>query len=136
MRRGEMFRLRYGEGETGWAKWLGDGKARIANLPISGLLNIDDVVEVVEREDRLEIARVVSSVFACRTTVAYPEPFERNYWTLRGALEALDCKVEGMVEGLAVVAHQESVNPVAVLKKLGLKLRVVGRARSKRSRVK
>lgn len=123
MKVGDSIKLVYEPGETGWGNVveLSKGKkpmlVRIANVPLSSLLNIDDVVEAAPgkgRDDRLLAGRVVSRAFKFKVALHYPEPHTENYRKIRLALQAAGCKVEGMLPGRALVAcNTEDLDAVA-----------------------
>lgn len=128
MKVGDSIKLVYEPGETGWGNVveLSKGKkpmlVRIANVPLTDLLNIDDVVEAAPgkgKDDRLLAGRVVSRAFKYKVGVNYPEPHTENYRKIRLALQAVGCKVEGMLPGRALVAcNDQDVN--AITKEAGV----------------
>ena len=104
------FSLRYSDGETGWAYSLGDGLAVIANIPMAENLNIDDLVEMTTDGDLPRIKRVLQRTFNRKTILRYPAPHQENFSKLVKYLHARGCKVEGMYNGVCVVAHTQLVN--------------------------
>lgn len=133
-KRGEMFKLRIGKGETCWAEALGFERARIANVPFSGAYNIDDEVQicVVDGEDGYAIEALIRRQFARRASVQYKKPFKTTFAALYGAFTAMGGKVEGLVDGALVVAYNDVVDgsgkmgfdPTVVLKRLGMEKKV------------
>lgn len=108
----KMIKLAYDEGESGWAEDLGDGKARIANLPLAGDLNVDDVVKVVKRDGRSAVGERVARAFAQKTGITYPEPHKETYAKLAQHFHTKGWKMEGMVPGTAFVAHPGTLEDV------------------------
>ena len=103
-------KLVYEEGESGWAEDLGDGKARIANLPLAENLNIGDVVKVVEKNGRRHAGDLVVRAFNQKTGIRYPEPHKETWATLVKAFDG--CKLEGMVPGMGFIAHNGTADDV------------------------
>jgi hypothetical protein len=69
----EMVRMYLAPGESGWAELVGPRTVRIANIPFSGELNIDDIVRVRRGpHGMIEPVRVMERVFPVRTTIWYP----------------------------------------------------------------
>jgi hypothetical protein len=127
MKVGDSIKLVYEPGETGWGTVveLPKGKkpmlVRITNVPLTDLLNIDDVVEAApgKKDDRLHASRVISRAFEYKIGLDYPEPHTENYGKIRRALQAAKCKVEGMLPGRALVAcNDQDVD--AIVKKAGV----------------
>lgn len=116
----------YGDGESGWAVDLGDGTARIANIPLTDGLNIDDVVRLELTEDgRRRAGDVVSSVFPIKASIYYDKgaPFGK----FRTAMHAIGCKVEGFIaptaerRGWAMVACKEGTDVYGIARAHGLR---------------
>ena len=119
---GDSIKLVYEPGETGWGTVveLPKGKkpmlVRITNVPLTDLLNIDDVVEAApgEKDARLHAGRVISRTFKYKVGLDYPEPHTENFGKIRRVLQAAGCKVEGMLPGKALVAcNDQDVNAIA-----------------------
>jgi len=113
-------RLRFEEDETGWGVRLSDSHIQIANIPFSDRLNIDDVVEAHEQDGRLSAGRVVARTFHGKTAISYPEPFMETYGKLFDAWRAAGMKCEGLLGGLALIAHHKDSDPVKVAQAAGV----------------
>ena len=109
----ESVKVRFGPGETGWGLRLAPDRVRINNIPYSDRLNIDDLVEV-DPDDvgLLDVKRVLARSFEKKTAVDYEEPYRENYAKLWGAWHAAGMKCEGILPGLAVVAHHADQDPM------------------------
>ena len=121
----ENCHIRYDEGETGWAEVLGEGKYRICNIPLTDLLNIDDVVTCAEGDDGwLEVVDVLERKYPSKTAIKY-DTVEQYKGICERATEA-GFKVEGMVgphhgkPGICFVAHDENLNVYEMIKKAGV----------------
>lgn len=122
-------RICYTPGETGWAEDMEGGLARICNIPLCDNLNIDDVVRLTDFKDGFkEVAEVIRKGFPLKTCLHYHTPDQFKALALR--VRAANQKIEGMVApyerdgkdypGLALVAHHDDFDPVAVAKELGI----------------
>jgi hypothetical protein len=118
----KMVKVRFAKGETGWGRQLEPGRVMIANIPLTDRLNIDDLVEVdtTPKTGPLEIARVLKRTFECKTAIEYPTPHLDNYAKLLDAWNDAGIKCEGMLPGLAIVAHHENQDPVRVATDAGV----------------
>lgn len=117
-----MIRLLYGEGESGWAEDLGDGTAKIANVPFGGDLNLHDIVKIVVKDGRKTAGEVISRAFPNRTAFKYAEPHEANYAKLHDACVAAGWHLEGAVPGFAVCAHPADTNFADLAKLAGVEV--------------
>jgi hypothetical protein len=108
----------YEEGESGWAVDLGDGQARISNLPIANNLNIDDVVSLKTVNGRRWVDKVLSRTFFRKTSLEYDMPYKKNYRAIWETLRTAGMKVEGLM------AHQRDQDPVAVCEAAGIEVRL------------
>jgi hypothetical protein len=71
-RMGEMVKIRYAEGETGWAEELTNGTYCIDNIPLSDRLNIDDIVRCRLNDDgELVVSRRLKGRYPEKTTIRY-----------------------------------------------------------------
>jgi len=124
---GAMIRVRVDDDETCWAEDLGDGKARIDNIPLYGEFNIDDVVVVLKGIGRSLpiVVEVVAKVFKKKVFVFYDSvsQFEK----LKEVLLRLGCKVEGYREprgatarGMMAVAAQDNVDVFEKAREVGI----------------
>lgn len=115
--------MRFGDKETGWALELEPGLVEINNIPLSDALNIGDVVKVrpaKSRPELLEVVRVVSRKYAKKTALAYGKPHGATFRALAKLLRHAHMKVEGMVDGLMLVAHGEDQDPLQIAVAAGL----------------
>ncbi len=122
----KMVRIRYGEGETGWAEKLTGGKFRIANVPLTDGLNIDDVVTCRKGDDLDSVDKVVKSVLPRKAVIWYDKIPEFEIVTK--VLTAMGCKCEGWCapgpgkgRGMVSVAAPKLVDPKAVAEMLGIR---------------
>lgn len=115
-------RIWYSETESGWAEVLDGNRARIANVPYTERLNIDDVVELLHggRGGRLRAGRVLKRAFPRKTGITYPEPHHDNFAVIVRELDGRGCRVEGVVHGVCVVAHCAEIEPVSVMRAIGM----------------
>lgn len=123
-----MVRIRYADDETGWAELLkGRRLARIANIPLCGGLNLDDVVELRENtEGWLCVRRVIETPLTQKAAYYYDkaEDFKRfaDEFLKHGG------KVEGAIApkngepGIFMAAFPKKVNPVKLASCLGIKI--------------
>lgn len=119
-----MTRIRYTPDETGWAEMIGTLRARIANVPLTETLNIDDVVELKDNGDLLDsVVRVVERPFPKKSVVRYEPADKPTYTKLYKALEGAGMKCEGAVAGMMVVAHAKG-SPAKLAKLAGIKVQV------------
>lgn len=122
-------KLLFGPGESGWGTELKPANSdsgamvRIDNVPLGDDLNIDDVVETVVKAGRLHVARVISRVFPKKTAIRYPKPHKENFDRIFKAYLAAGCKTEGMMPGLAVVAHGDQ-DVIAVAAEVGVEVKL------------
>jgi len=120
----KLFKLRYENGERGWAYRLPNEdnallqRAVITNLPAADRLCFLDVVEI-DRDKHGEIAgKVLWRGFACKTEVTYQGDdagAQAAYDAIGAACRAEGMETEGMVEGLAMVTHHEGSDVRAIL---------------------
>ena len=122
---GEMVKIRYARGETGWAEDLGDGQYRIDNIPLTDRLNIDDLVRCRVNDDgELVVSRRLQRRYPEKTAVRYERA--EQYRLLRQKVLAAGAKIEGMLgpqggrPGIALVAHGSDFDPVAAAREVGI----------------
>jgi len=122
---GDVIRVRLSHGETGWGKRLSGNRIRVENIPFEGKFNYGDVVEIASTDKwgLVQLGRVLQRKFSGRSIVRYPAPFEKNYRTLVRAFEAEDVACEGATEGMMMVAHKTSFDPIAIAKTVGIVVR-------------
>jgi hypothetical protein len=123
----KMIKIMLDEHEGGWAEDLGDGRARIANIPGGGPWNIDDIVSLCPtRDGRVQPDQLLSRAFQCRTGIAYPEPYRVTFAALCEAYKKHGARVEGLVEGWLVIAHHINFDPEAMAKAAGVTVKIEG----------
>src|SRR5215471_11049731 len=122
---GEMVKIRYARGETGWAEDLGNGQYRIDNIPLTDRLNIDDLVRCRVNDDgELVVSRRLKRRYPEKTAVRYERA--EQYRSLRQKVLAAGAKIEGMLgpqggrPGIALVAHGSDFDPVAAAREVGI----------------
>lgn len=120
----KMVKVVYEEGETGWAAYLGNDEARIANIPFGDRLNIDDRVALKWLNGRLQVDRVLSRTFHKKTALDYNPPYNETYTKIWPSLQKAGMKVEGVYDGVCVVAHQPDQDPVSVCQQAGVRVRL------------
>jgi len=123
-----MIKVKFAHGESGWAELLAPNLARIRNIPFSGDLNIDDVVELKkDPEGWHKVSKVVSSTFPVRESVWYDEPWQFHQFC--AVFRLLGCKTEGgigpdpekKIRGFMMVAvPNEKIKPKALAESLGI----------------
>jgi len=125
-----MIKIRYTEGEYGWAERLGKNIARINNQPILNPdeLFVDDIVRLGNDPDGVEpypvITEIVYSRHQCKTFVEYTE--EAQLLPLNAMLTSLGCECRVLTEpddkgpGLVVVGHPEWVDPEMLAEGIGI----------------
>ena len=127
----DFMKIRYGDGETGWAIKLADGNAIIVNTPLEPRLCYRDVVEVIGPcGDRWPRAgRVLWRYYAKKTGVIYPVG-DSNAETLETYRKICDActphglHVEGHTAGICGVSHHKNTDLAAILAGIeGLELR-------------
>jgi hypothetical protein len=121
----KMVRIRFAEGETGWAEDLGKGEYRICNIPLCGGLNIDDVVTVRPvRDDLPNVAEVVRYGLKNKQGFRYAQV--EHYRAFAARAHELGCKVEGMLgprdgePGMAQIAYPKDFDPEALAREVGV----------------
>ena len=112
----------YEDGETGWVEDLGDGTFRIANVPMSDRVNMNDVVTIKEKHGRPTVDKVVRRAFTKKSGIEYPKPFAKNYKKLCRALEGEGWALEGQIEGMALLAHDGRKSPEVVASEVGVEI--------------
>ena len=129
MSRKKLIKVRFDRGETGWAENLGHSTVRVANIPLTKRYNIDDVVELkppASEDDWPRLGQVLQRRYAKKSSVSYPAPHQKNYTSLRKAFTKRGCKIEGMIEGWALVAHDRGVDLEALAQSAGVRVKVKG----------
>lgn len=128
-----FIKVRFEEGETGWAEDLGGGLARIANIPFSGDHNIDDIVKLEPAgEGWLRVKEVVSRRYPVRETIWYEQMGQ--YYLMQSIMALLQGRVEGGITptedtkkkgarvrpGFMMVACTKHVDPVLLAEAVGI----------------
>ena len=100
---------------------MANGHVRIDNIPMTGKLNLDDVVEVREEASGgLSVVKVIGRKYQSKTALDYTPSDDGGYQALCASLKAAGIRVEGLWTGVALTAHSPSVNPVRVAIACGL----------------
>lgn len=124
----EHIKIRYAQGERGWAVDLGDGKAEIANLPLADL-NFGDTVTLTRDEDGMRLAdKVLARKWEKKSALRYLAPFRETFAKIQEALQVKrGWPVEGGIPGLCMVCHPANADLAAVLLAAGVEgVRVEG----------
>src|SRR5262249_37263816 len=119
-----MARVRFAEGETGWAERLPDGTYRIANIPLAEHLNLGDVVSVRPGEDGPDFP-VVDEVLkkGMARTAAVRHGAGDQFGAFARQARDQGAGVEGLLgprgdrDGLALVAHPAGFDLNAVARR-------------------
>lgn len=107
---GEMTKFRFSPDETGWAESLGDGKYRIANIPLNPSLNLNDVVRGVEnpRTGWIEVKELLQRPLNVKMYLSYSCDRDiENITLFIKEAEEREFHIEGMVPGYLSVAFHE-----------------------------
>lgn len=105
------------DGESFWAQDLGQGRARVANILLSDLCTLDDVVEF-DPQTR-HVVSVVEPHPQTRWIVEYHPPTREGYTALREAFSA--ARLEGARPGLALMLVPDEVEIADLLLALALR---------------
>jgi hypothetical protein len=126
-------RIRYAADETGWAKDLGDGRAVIANHPLSGGLGFMDIVKLEEQNSggyRPAITEVLQETFPCKTALRYTFENEDDAKELYGQIYDAFKKhmifIEGYCAGMLCASHREEDDILGILEAEGVDTTRVG----------
>jgi hypothetical protein len=119
----KYIRIRYDVGETGWAEDLGEGKAKIANVPLTPKLNSGDIVLLKFNEDDFAtVAKVLERAFPLKTYLEYKmiEDFKKiaswlrdKNWPFEGVFPPSKGK-----PGLLSVSHPKDTNLEEIVKQV------------------
>lgn len=122
---GSPIKVRYADGEVGWATYLGHDLVRIDNIPLVETLNYHDIALITYPEGcppRVEI--VVASEFDHHETIWYDTVAQ--YLLLNAIFRIFECVVEGGVEpgdgtrGFMTVACPKNVLPRVLATAIGI----------------
>jgi hypothetical protein len=113
-------RMRFASDESGWGQLIEEGRVLINNIPYTDRLNIGDLVEVEEVDGLLTVKRVLKRQLEGKTAVEYPAPHRENYSKLFTAWRNAGMRCEGIIEGLALVAHHKNQDPMAIAAAAGV----------------
>jgi hypothetical protein len=122
----DFIKVRYNEGETGWAEDLGDGTVKIANCPFAGGLGLGDICSTYEGNDGWRtVDEVLIQRYPNSATFWYKEL--NHFYVMSGACCVKDWALEGGVgpkggsEGFATVNYDgEETDLEALAKLLGI----------------
>jgi hypothetical protein len=118
-------KIRYTQGERGWALPNDDGTFTVDNLPFcGGAVQYKDVVRTRESNNPMEIpfvARIEARTFHAWSEVDYTPATQARYTALRKAVEAKSGHTEGSVPGRMIVASnvEDTVELLAMLQGAG-----------------
>lgn len=121
---GDEIKIRYQVGETGWAEYLGDLKAKILNISFDGNLDVNDIVSLKWDGDWLAVDEVLEPSGRTTLTIRYDEISEVEQ--LVPKLEELGCSVEGGLtpsergRGLLMVGAPSGVDPIQMARDMGI----------------
>lgn len=121
----EPVKIRYVQGERGWAIPNNDGTFTIDNLPFcGGLVQYKDVVSLRDSSNPCEVpfvARVEARTFHAWSEVSYAPPTQARYTALRKAVEAKGGHTEGSVPGVMIIASnaEDATELLAMLQGAG-----------------
>lgn len=127
---GDMMKVRFSEGEYGWAVRLSDDLAMIKNIPYGGVANLHDIVRYREKEDDFPtITEILGGGFSHSTAIDYDT--HTQFHQLNAIFKMLGCSVEGVYgctsegaepleQGMLAVAHGAWVQPRLIAMGLGI----------------
>jgi hypothetical protein len=122
---GCLVKIRFGEGETGWAEQLPGDRYRIDNIPLEDDLNVDDVVRCRRNEQgELEVSEVLERKYPRKVAVRYERV--EQYRALRDKVREAGGQIEGMVgprdgrPGFALVAHGHNFDALEAAREVGI----------------
>lgn len=123
-------KLRYCQGERGWASDIGDGLAIIDNIPaMTTRIGLLDVVRVIDDHGDPAAGEVVWRAYDGTSWVNYPYESDEQasawYKSLREAVTKYGMFTEGCVPGIAAVEHGKDVVLRDILHTEGVDLRDV-----------
>lgn len=121
----KSIQLRYSEGETGWADDLGNGLARIKNVPMTDGLGIFDIVEIENVENSLPIInRVVNKHYERSIGIFYYQL--KQFFVLKSVLGILNAFVGVIVAptednpGIMMVNFNGDIDPILIAEGMGI----------------
>lgn len=127
-KRGPMMKAYLARSESGWVEGLGEGRVRIASIPMAGPYNLDDVIQVDVEEAREKPedvlpGTVIHRKYPVRAAIFYDEAEQyKELWELSKKLGAA---LEGMVgptsgaQGFAMVAALKEEDVVSLVEAIG-----------------
>lgn len=125
---GKMIKVRYSPEETGWAQVLSATTVRLANIPDTKRLNVDDITEIdyseTDNDDLPVIGDVLHNIFEHKTVIGYEHT--ADFYKLETLFELLGCKVEGNSvpknnkPGKACVAFKDHIDVNGFLESIGM----------------
>ncbi len=121
---GEVVKVRFGEGETGWAKRLVGHTAEIKNIPLADNLNIKDVVTLNDAFYPPEVISIDKRKYPVKTFVQYQTADQ--YPMLKAMAKKFGAIVEGYFgpgdhgPGMAAIAALKESHVELILEELML----------------
>lgn len=109
----EYEKIRYDDGESGWAEDLGNGQYKIANVPLCESLHFGDIVEFPDGADRFSgNYKIVKKGLSEKVGIRYESREKYSEMVDRCNLPEFKENVclEGMVPGMAILCHSSEVN--------------------------
>ena len=126
----ENIKIRYCEGEYGWAEPLGGRLARIVNQPILAFDELwrGDIVRIQKATDDCQvcpvIAEVVETRYPCRSYLDYQDESQLNLLRLilapLGATAMILTEPEEGDDGVLIVAHGEGIDAALLAEGVGI----------------
>ena len=109
--------------ESGWATQIDDDKAIIDNIPFADEFNYGDVVRFKRNVLGRQMAyAVIERKYPFKTAYNYAEPYPETFDRLYEVWKDHDIILEGIVEGLCVVAHKIGDEPLTIALAAGISI--------------
>jgi hypothetical protein len=118
----KKIKIKYTDGEIGWAYALPGDLAIIGNVPsFAEHIGILDVVRLVPADGILRADEVLWYAYGSTTEVRYPKSYSEGWYKAFSAgARSLGLRAESFLEGLAAVCHGTDLVPREVFGDLGL----------------
>ncbi|MBI3269017.1 MAG: HEAT repeat domain-containing protein [Planctomycetes bacterium] len=120
-----LVKIKFSEDETGWAQPYEANLARIANIPVCGEWNVDDVVELeTDADGWRRPKRLVARVYPKKVVLCYRK--QADFHRLEALLTVLGARVEGVAgpaegrPGRLLVACPEEIDPARLAEAVGI----------------